>query len=295
MIAINIKELECFISISECGSITKAAANLYISPQGLSSLVKKIETELEVTLLDRSANGVALNEYGTILLDKAKKIVKTNEELQNEIKNLKRLENGMICMVSAYGVLRRLSPEFIFEFTKQNPAIHLDYMEFPDKYIEDMVIEEKADIGYAIGPIDDELFEKIFLYEEEIMLLVRNDDELASNTSISIKDIKDRKFIIESNIFKIHTSFIEKCKKHGFVPNIVFSTSGYSLCHKLCAEGKGISLTLKRNIAEMKNNDLIAIPFDEDFKWLIYMITKKKGHREDSLKKLIDFSKNWEI
>lgn len=295
MIHINIKELESFLCIAESRSITKAATNMYISPQGLSSLVKKIEKELDVTLLERSANGVVLNAYGKLLLDKAKIILSIYEELQGEISNLKRLEHGMIRMVSAYGVLRRLTPDFIFEFMKQNPELHLDYMEFPDNYIDEMVFEEKADIGFAIGPVDNEKFESNFLYEEEVMLLVRADDELASYDKISIKDIKGRKFIIESNMFKLHSVFINKCKKYGFEPDIIFGTSGYSLCHKLCSEGKGISLTLRSNYVDMKNTGLVTIPFEEDFKWQIYMIIKKGKYIEKSIKQLIDFAYDWKV
>lgn len=291
----NIKELESFLCIAASGSITKAATNMYISPQGLSSLVKKIEKELNVTLLERSANGVMLNAYGKLLLDKAKIILNTYEELQNGINNLKRLEHGMIRMVSAYGVLRRLTPDFIFEFMKQNPELHLDYMEFPDNYIDEMVFEEKADIGFAIGPVDNEKFESSFLYEEEVMLLVRVDDELASCDKISLKDIKGRKFIVESNMFKVHTIFVNKCRKYGFEPNIIFGTSGYSLCHKLCAEGKGISLTLKSNCVDMKNAELITIPFEEDFKWQIYMIIKKQKQIEKNIEQLIQFTYSWKI
>lgn len=295
VVDINIKDLESFLSIAEHGSITKAASDMYISPQGLSSLVKKMEKELDVELLERSAIGVVPNEYGKVLIEKAKSILNTYVELQNEIGNLKRLENGVIRMVSAYGVLRRLTPDFIFDFMKENPKLHLDYMEFPDNFIDEMVFEEKADIGFAVGPVDKEKFECNFLYEEEIMLLLRVDDELASREKISFKDIKDRKFVIESNMFKLNSMFINRCKKHGFEPDILFGTSGYSLCHKLCSEGRGLSLTLKNNYCDMKNTGLITIPFDEDFKWQIYIITKKGKERGNGIKKLIDFSYAWNM
>ena len=295
MIGINIKELECVVSIAECGSITKAAANMYISPQGLSSLVKKIERELGVTILERSSSGVALNAYGMVLLEKGKGMLETYGELQEEINNLKRLDKGVIRMVSAYGVLRRLTPDFIYEFTQQYPNLHLDYMEFPDHYIDRMVREESADIGFAIGPIEKENFEYHFLYEEDVMLLVREDDALASCDTVSIKEIKDRRFIVESNMFKLPGVFVNKCKQYGFEPNIVFNTSGFSLCHKLCAEGKGISLTLKSNCRDMTNTGLRVIPFEETFKWEIYMITKSGKQIEKNIKQLIEFAKGWEI
>lgn len=134
----------------------------------------------------------------------------------NEINDLKRLQNGMIRMVSAYGVLRKLTPEFIFSFNEKNSDIHLDYMEFPDKYIDEMVWEEKADIGFTTGPVDDEKFENKLIYEENVMLLTDINNELADREVISFKDIAGCDFVIESNMFKIHNNFIQKCRRFGF-------------------------------------------------------------------------------
>lgn len=113
------------------------------------------------------------------------------------------------------------------------------------------------------------------LYEENIVLLVRNDNALAEKEMVSFDDIKDCGFIIESSMFKLHDTFTEKCRTHGFEPQILFNTSGFMLCHKLCAQGKGVSLTLQSNSNDMIGSGLKLIPFDEEFKWQIYMITKK--------------------
>lgn len=40
-------------------------------------------------------------------------------------------------------------------------------------------------------------------------------------------------------------------------------------------------------------NNLTIIPFKEDFKWQVYMITNKKRQQEKSVKQLIEFSKKW--
>lgn len=215
--------------------------------------------------------------------------------MQSEISDLKCLQNGMVRMVSAYGVLRRLTPEFIFSFNENNPKINLDYMEFPDQYIDQMVLEEKADIGFAIGQVDDEKFEKTLIHEEDIMLLVPVDHAIAAKESISFNDIENCDFVIESSMFKLHNSFVKKCNQHGFEPNILFNTSGFGLCHKLCAEKKGLSLTLKSNFSDMLSLGLKLIPFDEEFKWQIYMITKKNKNTGDTVEAFKKHTLNWKI
>ncbi len=49
----DLKELEYFKMVCEQKSITKAAHALYMTPQGLSRIIKNIENEMEATLLEQ--------------------------------------------------------------------------------------------------------------------------------------------------------------------------------------------------------------------------------------------------
>lgn len=49
----TIKELEEFRMICQRGSLARASKELFMSPQGLSRVLKNLENELECTLLDR--------------------------------------------------------------------------------------------------------------------------------------------------------------------------------------------------------------------------------------------------
>lgn len=291
----NINDLEYFAEINKSGSITKASKNAHISPQGLSSALKRMEKELGIELLERSPNGVVPNEYGKIVLKRSVEILGNYAAMQNEIRDLMQQNQGLIRLISAYGVLRLLTPDFIFRFTNEFPDLHLDYMEFPDRYVDEMIDDEKADIGFAIGPIDTDKYEATLLYSEELLLLVNSEDKLARCESVSFMDIKDKNFIIEGSMFKMHSMFINKCREHDFEPNIIFNTSGYSLCHKLCAQGRGASITLKSICQDMKNEGLSAIQFREDFKWSIYVITKKDKVISKNLKTFKEYVLKWNI
>ena len=54
----TIKELEEFRMICLRGSLARASKELFMSPQGLSRVLKNLENELECTLLDRVASGI---------------------------------------------------------------------------------------------------------------------------------------------------------------------------------------------------------------------------------------------
>ena len=75
----NIKELEYFRAVCRLKSITKAAHSLYMTPQGLSKIIKNLENELHVQLFKRSKYGMILNENGKKLVSE---IATKNPELK---------------------------------------------------------------------------------------------------------------------------------------------------------------------------------------------------------------------
>ena len=63
----DIKDLEYFLVICRHQNLAKAARSLYITPQGLSRIVKNLEAELGTALLRRTGNSIALTDAGRYL------------------------------------------------------------------------------------------------------------------------------------------------------------------------------------------------------------------------------------
>ena len=87
----TIKELEEFIVICRRGSLAKASKELFMSPQGLSRVLKNLENELDCTLVNRVASGLELTESGECLRDYAEIALGEYENLKKKIKNQKNL------------------------------------------------------------------------------------------------------------------------------------------------------------------------------------------------------------
>ena len=64
----DFKTLEYYRKIYEKRSIRQAAAELYISPQGLSRTLYALEEELQVRLFERSVKGLEPTRAGELFL-----------------------------------------------------------------------------------------------------------------------------------------------------------------------------------------------------------------------------------
>lgn len=79
----NLSQLKYIVEIEKTGSISRAAANLYMNQPHLSKSVRDLEDSLGVTLFYRSSRGVIPTEQGNRILEHAKKILGHVNEIEN--------------------------------------------------------------------------------------------------------------------------------------------------------------------------------------------------------------------
>lgn len=70
------------VEVERVGSITKAAANLFMGQPNLSKAIKEVENEIGITIFKRSAKGVFPTEKGGEFLEYAKTILVQMEKIE---------------------------------------------------------------------------------------------------------------------------------------------------------------------------------------------------------------------
>ncbi len=63
------------LKVAECGSLNKAATQLFIAQSSLSSSIKQLEEELQIKLFERSNHGVLLTQDGSLFVRYAAQLV----------------------------------------------------------------------------------------------------------------------------------------------------------------------------------------------------------------------------
>lgn len=71
----TLQQLRYLIAISECGSISSAAHDLFVSQSCLSIAIKDLEREMGITIFSRSNRGIALTAEGEEFLTFARQVV----------------------------------------------------------------------------------------------------------------------------------------------------------------------------------------------------------------------------
>lgn len=74
------KHLDAFLMAADCGSFTKAAKKLFITPNALIKQINLLEGRLELTLFRRTNHGIVLTEAGKSIYRDARRIIHISEQ-----------------------------------------------------------------------------------------------------------------------------------------------------------------------------------------------------------------------
>ena len=78
----TLQQLRYLIAVSEYGSINAAAQSMYASQSNLSTAIKELERELDVTIFTRSNRGVTLTNDGAELLGYARQVIEQADMME---------------------------------------------------------------------------------------------------------------------------------------------------------------------------------------------------------------------
>lgn len=227
----TITQLEYFLEVVKCRSITEAANRVFITQPSMGRQITAIETELGVKLLNRTKQGVELTPAGEVFYSEIRRIMK---EYKNAVENTTNTYNGQITKLSI-GVLEYLAiddvlSEMIQYFESKYPDIKLDIFTRSFGGLLDAVLEQNADavISFDFNFTNQPRLDLKDFLEIHPYLAVPTGHFLAKQKSVSYKDLEDVTLVVSgSEDCPFGIDLITRiCQKDGgFTPTFHFTDS----------------------------------------------------------------------
>jgi DNA-binding transcriptional LysR family regulator len=119
------RQFRAFLLVAQHRSFSRAAEALYITPSGLSVLIRELESQLGFRLFDRTTRHVGLTKYGSELLG----VVRHNlERFENTVSRIRRSATQASLSLSVAApplIAANVLPEAIKEFRAHQPDLHI--------------------------------------------------------------------------------------------------------------------------------------------------------------------------
>lgn len=273
----NIQQLRYFAGVCQYGNFAKAAQKLFISPQGLSMSVLRLEEEYSCKLFNRSSNGVRMTEAGAFLYEKCKKILAELDDCETYFSNLQTPYNKVL-VGCVYGGLSEFLAREVLSFEAQHPNSKLLVTEYPSILCDQAV--ERGDVEFALNlaPFDPQKFESFSVFSKRLCIAVRKDHPLAGEKTIKTDSLHHLPMVTVNDSFKSRRLFLDICKSVRIEPDIKMQVGDISGVHRLVNTTPSLAgLTTESVSAALPLPDVVSIPLeDENFIWDVHLV-KKRG------------------
>lgn len=142
----DLKEQLYVTKLAECGNITEAAKELYITQPALSMYINSLEITMGVKLFKRIKNKYVLTYIGEKYVEKAKEMLKLQSEFKSQLDEViggydNRVRIGVQMRRSPYVVASMLS-----KARELLPNLNIRIIESDNKGLEKLLFENELDI-----------------------------------------------------------------------------------------------------------------------------------------------------
>ena len=167
----NLTQLRYFVRVAEMGSFSKAAIELDVAQPALSRQVRLLETDLRVTLLQRTGRGVLLTEAGKRLYDHAVSILQLVAHAREDISANRDEATGRIVIGLPPSMGRMLTLPLVDAFKQHLPRARLAIVEGLSAHIVEWISTGRVDLGLIHNPDANPAIETIHVLDEPLCLV----------------------------------------------------------------------------------------------------------------------------
>ncbi|SCS20273.1 cidABC operon transcriptional activator CidR [Staphylococcus caeli] len=289
----EIKQMKYFVEVVKNGGMTQASEHLYIAQSTISKNIKSIEDEFNITLFDRRKKHIVLTDTGQIFYDKCVEALAVLDDLSLEMGDVTNLERGHIRLGVSAIMNVRLFTKSLNEFHNIYPNVTYEVIEGGGKAVENYLNRDEIDVGITTLPVDDDVYNAVPLYNEQLLLVVNKNSAYASQASVYLGDLKREHFIMFHDDYYLKDQIIESCRKVGFHPKTVAKMSQITFIENMIRDGMGVSI-LPESIVSILHEDVVGVKITgADVSWNLGVIWKKESYMNFVTHKWIDFLKNY--
>lgn len=153
---VNLELYRVFYAVAKCGSLTKAAQELFISQPAVSQSIKQLENQLGVSLFNRTHNGMELSAAGgKLIFRQIEEALALINGAENSLKELNTKASGTIRIGATDSIFAHVLADKLALFNLEYPAVKLELISSTSPYTVSQLKDGKCDVAFINLPLED--------------------------------------------------------------------------------------------------------------------------------------------
>ena len=258
----NLKQLEAFVQVSESGSFSKAAKELFLTQPTISAHISSLEKELNVRLFIRNTKEVSLSDDGKDLYRYAKQITDLEKAIEERFYMDSDDGKHVITIAASTIPAQYLLPKVLMCYRERHPKEQFKIMETDSSEVVTQVVDHMVDVGFTGTVLEKKHCKYIPFYKDELAVITPDTPEyriLKEQNRDDIDWIKRKPLILREEGSGTRKEAEKQLKNAGIsmeALDIVASIANQETIKKSVKQGMGITV-LSRLAAEDEDGLLI--------------------------------------
>jgi DNA-binding transcriptional LysR family regulator len=279
----DLSDLHIFRAVVQAGGITRAAEKLNRVQSNVTTRVRQLESELGVELFIREGKKLHLSAEGKLLLDYADRLLDLAQEARDAVRDA--TPRGLLRLGAMESTASVRLPVPMNDYLHRYPEVRLELRTGDPRALATAVREGELDAALVAEPIADAPFEKIPLYDEELVIIAGANQAPISSPN----DLNGRTVLAFEAGCPYRHRMDDWFASTGEMPDRIIEISSYNAMLGCAVAGMGISMVPRIVLKTFPDVKLLSVhPMPPQFNLARTVFIRRKGMVSPKISGLIE-------
>ncbi len=249
----EIRELKCFHTVADVGSVTHASDKLHITQPALSRTIKGLEDKFGVTLFERNGRGLALTEAGKHLYRHVQQILRLIDDTQEALAGYADTIRGDVT-IGVPPSMFAFTPGLLTRLREIHPHISIRILEGFNDYLKNWLLDGSVDVAILNARSSDLSKCKSTRIATDRLYVIERPGFLATRVTtasrgVSFKLLGQLPVLLPTRMSGVRKIFDQASASAGIEIRPVHELDSVSAIKELVLRGEGVAILPLASIA----------------------------------------------
>jgi len=238
---IDLKRLQTFVTVSEQGTVSKAALLLHITQPALSRQLHELQDELGIKLFERVGRRLLLTGEGDQFLTDCRSLLGHAASIRERAQSLRVGDTGVLKVAATPQMIENIFPSFLRRFAALYPRVQMRPVEA--HAIDHTAMLERGDVHLAIAArVNDQRFGAYLLPPLQVLAVRHSSLGFSRAKDIDVRRLENGPLLLVNSAFATRKVFDAACRLEHLEPNVFIESGATPTLIALAEAGHGIAI-----------------------------------------------------
>jgi LysR family transcriptional regulator, nitrogen assimilation regulatory protein len=198
LFVMELRQLRYFVRIVDLGSVSRAAADLYVAQPALSKQIAALEAELKTSLLVRSTRGVTPTDAGLAFYAQAQAVLRQLGRIPDEVRSAAESPTGTVAVGMPFSTSSIVAPALVAAVRERLPGVTLSITQGVSAHLEGLLANGRLNLSLLFErerPAR-HIQERPLLVEELFLVTQKKNEKRKGESTVTLAEAARQQLIL---------------------------------------------------------------------------------------------------